>query len=395
MRSSSSKHYTHQVQPAQRLTKYSKDDIFIAVMGLTGCGKSTLISKASGQPAPVGDELVSCTSKLDMYSFDSKDRSGRKVKVHLIDTPGFDDTNRPDVEILQEIVFWLSSAYDNGFFLDGIVYLHNITLPRFDQHSRRSLEILKALLGRQNYKSVYLASTFWTEAKELGQGVLDRSYRSYQQLIDTYWKDLIDGGALFMPPPPPGTVGTWDEHAWSRGMLDHFINKGSKHVLQIQTEMRLPTSRLSQTTAAKVAGELWRLDEQRRDQIAKLEPTKMEIAKKWSGIAENDMQVMQQQMDTLRAEIERLGTMSVMPQRGQGQYFDHTNFSQLPPPPGMIEGPEDALKKELKAKEEALAKAQALKMQKRQFMVNVINTSAGVASAVISGMAMAAACQVM
>lgn len=365
-------------------------------MGLTGCGKSTLISKASGQPAPVGDELISCTSKLEMYSFDSKDRSGRKVKVHLIDTPGFDDTNRPDVEILQEVVYWLSSAYDNGFFLDGIVYLHNITSPRFDQHSRRSLEILKALVGRQNYKCIYLAGTFWTEANEIGPAMLDRAYRSYEQLTQNYWKDLIDGGAPFMPPPPPGTVGVWDEHAWSAGMLNHFINKGSKHVLQIQTEMRMPDSRLSQTTAAKVAGELWRLDEQRSDQIAKLEPTKMEISQKWGGIVENDMRVMQQQMDTLRAEIARLGANTVGPARGQGQYFDYSNYGQLPPPPPMaIEGPEEAMKKELKAKEEALAKAQALKMQKRAFMVNVVNTSAGVASAVIAGLSVAAMCQVM
>lgn len=363
-------------------------------MGLTGCGKSTLISKASGQSAPVGDELISCTSKLEMYSFHSRDRSGRIVKVHLIDTPGFDDTNRPDVEILQEIVYWLSSAYDNGFFLDGIVYLHNITAPRFDQKSRRSLEILKALVGKQNYKSIYLAGTFWTEAKELGPAMLDRSYSSYQQLTENFWKDLIDGGAPFMPAPPRDTVGVWDEHAWYKGMLDHFINKGSKHILQIQIEMRLPDSRLSQTTAAKVAGELWRLDEQRRNQVVSLGPTKMEISKKWGGIVENDMQLMQQQMDSLRNEIAKLSAGAVVSTRDQGQYSGSMAFGQLPPPPTMA-GPEEKLKQELKAKEEALAKAYALKMQKRQFMVNVVNTSAGVASAVIAGLSMAAMCQVM
>lgn len=333
-----------------------------------------------------------------MYSFDGKDRGGRKVKVHLIDTPGFDDTNRPDVEILQEIVYWLSSAYDNGFFLDGILYLYNIASPRFDQNQRRSLEILKALVGRQNYKCIYLASTFWSEAKELGEATLERSYRAYQQLIENYWKDLIDGGASFMPAPPPGTVGVWDEHAWSTGMINHFINKGSKHVLQIQTEMRLPDSKLSSTTAAKVAGELWRLDEQRRDQVARLQPTKAEINRSWGAVVESDSRAMQQQMDALRAQIMRLergGGMGMGMRGTQGQYFDYMNFNQPPPPPMMIEGPEDTAKKELKAKEEALAKAYALKMQKKQFMVNVVNTSAGVASAVIAGLGMAAMCTVM
>lgn len=39
----------------------SPDDIFIAVMGLTGTGKSTLISEYTGEEAGVGHMLESCT----------------------------------------------------------------------------------------------------------------------------------------------------------------------------------------------------------------------------------------------------------------------------------------------------------------------------------------------
>jgi predicted GTPase len=41
-----------------------------------------------------------------MYSLQ---RGGRMVR--LIDTPGFDDSTRDDLDILTEIAYWLSQAY--------------------------------------------------------------------------------------------------------------------------------------------------------------------------------------------------------------------------------------------------------------------------------------------
>ena len=52
------------------------------------------------------------------------DHNGRKV--HLIDTPGFDDTTRSDVDILMEVAFFLATTYNNEIKMDGIIYLHRI-----------------------------------------------------------------------------------------------------------------------------------------------------------------------------------------------------------------------------------------------------------------------------
>lgn len=38
----------------------STDTLFVAVMGVTGSGKSTFISKATGHEIPIGQGLESC-----------------------------------------------------------------------------------------------------------------------------------------------------------------------------------------------------------------------------------------------------------------------------------------------------------------------------------------------
>jgi hypothetical protein len=53
----------------------------------------------------VGDELGSCTQEVRAYSCLHPNGSGRKVI--LVDTPGFDDTDRTDYDILRDIAQWL------------------------------------------------------------------------------------------------------------------------------------------------------------------------------------------------------------------------------------------------------------------------------------------------
>lgn len=48
----------------------SRQDIFIAIMGITGSGKSTLISKLVGDQVVIGHDLGSCmySSDNDLYT---------------------------------------------------------------------------------------------------------------------------------------------------------------------------------------------------------------------------------------------------------------------------------------------------------------------------------------
>ena len=64
------------------------------------------INAASGSEFDVGHGLKSCTSKFvrtDVFSL-----AGRKII--LIDTPGFDDTNISDIDILKSMGGFLSAT---------------------------------------------------------------------------------------------------------------------------------------------------------------------------------------------------------------------------------------------------------------------------------------------
>lgn len=65
------------------------------------------INLLSGSNLTVGSEMVSCTSSVDT----AKPFDFEGFRITLIDTPGFDDTNLKDSDILGMIAAYLSHAY--------------------------------------------------------------------------------------------------------------------------------------------------------------------------------------------------------------------------------------------------------------------------------------------
>ncbi|KAL7940286.1 hypothetical protein V8C42DRAFT_356358 [Trichoderma barbatum] len=131
--------------------------VYIAVMGVTGAGKSSLISLCTGKDVKIGHDLKSCTADVEDVEFMLNDR----VCVHLIDTPGFDDTNRSDAQVLQDIAYWLSESFKQGTKLSGMIYLHRITDVRMAGSARRNLLMFQKLCGKKIYSSVVLATSMW------------------------------------------------------------------------------------------------------------------------------------------------------------------------------------------------------------------------------------------
>lgn len=75
-------------------------------MGATGTGKSQFINRASGSNFAVGHTLDSCTAEVrhtDPFELDDR-------KVILVDTPGFEDTHRTEVDILRAILGFLVTS---------------------------------------------------------------------------------------------------------------------------------------------------------------------------------------------------------------------------------------------------------------------------------------------
>ncbi|KAI6006219.1 P-loop containing nucleoside triphosphate hydrolase protein [Pisolithus orientalis] len=131
----------------------------IAVMGLTGSGKSTFINCASKSDLVVGMGLESCT--IDVQS--SKPFYLDECMVTLIDTPGFDDTNRKEREIIAHISAYLANTYEQGVKLTGVIYMHRISNPRMTGTSMRNFRCFRELCGKDAFKNIVIVTNMWRD----------------------------------------------------------------------------------------------------------------------------------------------------------------------------------------------------------------------------------------
>ncbi|KAF5348462.1 hypothetical protein D9756_009608 [Leucocoprinus leucothites] len=164
-----------------------EDDILIAFMGLTGTGKSYFIDLLTGQNGRrAGDSLGSVTSDILATRARHSEYGDRVV---LVDTPGFDDTYRSDMETLTLIGDWLGRTYKNDIKLGGIIYLHRITDNRIAGSPWRNLQMFGRLCGDLAAARVIIVSTMWDRvAPESGR-------RREAENKSGFWKCLIDRGS--------------------------------------------------------------------------------------------------------------------------------------------------------------------------------------------------------
>ncbi|KAH7128717.1 P-loop containing nucleoside triphosphate hydrolase protein [Dendryphion nanum] len=166
---------------------YRPDDIVIAVMGISGCGKSTFVNLFSDYLLAVGHSLNSCTEIIQVVPCTL--RSGKKI--YLVDTPGFDDIYRSDADILREIANWLNTAHESRIKLTGIIYLHRIFDVRFGGGGIKNIRMFKKLCGENGPASVVLAITMWDFVPE----EVKNSRKSEIQQQSVYWKQMMDHGS--------------------------------------------------------------------------------------------------------------------------------------------------------------------------------------------------------
>jgi GTP-binding protein EngB required for normal cell division len=171
-------------------------------MGLTGTGKSSLIKTLTGDKAvTVGDNLESGILPLlhDHILFteglcvsETQDVTGHHCKYRgqnysLIDTPGFDDTDRTPDEVCTAILNWLASSYRAGQRLHGIIYLHRIQDVRISGSARTNLQMFQKLCGEKALKNVILVTTFWDKV-----GLAEGERREAELISsDKFWGRMI------------------------------------------------------------------------------------------------------------------------------------------------------------------------------------------------------------
>jgi hypothetical protein len=96
--------------------------------------------------------------------------------VHLVDTPGFDDTWRSDFEILSEIAFILAQIYRQGMKLAGVLYLHRISDNRVSGSALKNFNLLECICGYDAAPRVFFITTMWeASGKDYEEGLLRES----------------------------------------------------------------------------------------------------------------------------------------------------------------------------------------------------------------------------
>ncbi|PMD26343.1 hypothetical protein NA56DRAFT_537804, partial [Hyaloscypha hepaticicola] len=149
-------------------------------MGMTGAGKTTLISEVTGLNMNIGHGLKSCTKEIQVATMRIDG-----YEVHLIDTPGFDDTELTDSDILIRIAGYLVTDVR----LSGILYLHPISTTRMGGAATRNLKMFQNLVGKDNMGNVKLITTKWA-------GVTPEQGQLYlKELVGEFWNSMIAAGA--------------------------------------------------------------------------------------------------------------------------------------------------------------------------------------------------------
>ncbi|KAI0965319.1 P-loop containing nucleoside triphosphate hydrolase protein [Xylaria arbuscula] len=249
---------------SQSALKYTKSvvqrfwtgqDLLIAVMGMTGSGKTTFISKVTGRTdLKIGHSLTSCTRDIEVIETKI---DGRVVR--FVDTPGFSDTNLSDSEVLQLIADYLATAYKNDIKLSGIIYLHPISDTRVTHHATKNLQMFQKLTGENNLKNVVLATSMWDKVSR------EEGLRREQELKNKFWKVLLAFEAKAIR-----YAGT----AESARSIAQILMANKPFFLQLQKEMGRDNKALRDTAAGQqVVAELARMKEEHKRELADMEAT--------------------------------------------------------------------------------------------------------------------------
>ncbi|KAF9489918.1 hypothetical protein BDN71DRAFT_1525719 [Pleurotus eryngii] len=233
-----------------------EDDVIIAIMGPTGAGKSSFINMATGNVTGVGHDLESCTNSIDILKFQCIERSMQDII--FVDTPGFDDTHKSDVEILEMIAGWLKQTYEQNVKLAGILYFHRITDNRMAGTPLKNLHMFEKLCGKDALQNIILTTTMWDEVDEA------TGEQREKELERHYWKTMISQGSKTM------RYQNTDKSAWN--IIDSIVvGHNERYAVELQKELVDLEKELPETGAGKeLFGKLQALVKRQQDTLHRL-----------------------------------------------------------------------------------------------------------------------------
>lgn len=207
--------------------------------------------------------------------------------VYLVDTPGFDDTEKSDAEVLSILANWLAVTYSHQTKLHGILYLHRIADVRFTGTARRNLKAFRDLCGQDALSKVLLVITIWEKLTLKNEG---EARERELETTDSLWGCMIKRGNKL-------ERHTNDMQSAKR-LVDMFLPTDERIMpeiasLAIQEEMTLQNKSLPDTTAGEIV----------RDDIAK---EKARIARDIEECRDDIQRAPQAKDDERRQEAQEL-----------------------------------------------------------------------------------------
>lgn len=188
-------------------------------------------------------------------------------KVTLIDTPGFDDSERSDGDILGLVAAYMADTYEQGVLLTGILFLQPINQPRLQGSEMRRTRLFKKLLGEDAYQRVVIGTTMWNQLSES-----EAKARQEQRMSRAdVWGDMVSRGA---------TVIRHDDNAQSAANIMRRLARFTTPVeLQIQRELLQTGGRVALTSAGKqLDSDLGTVISKLRDEIEALRRERADTA---------------------------------------------------------------------------------------------------------------------
>lgn len=226
-------------------------------MGKTGAGKSSFIELLGGkdlrgQAPEVSDGLESCepryflTSRvyirltnLGIRTLTTYTTTVENNSILLLDTPGFDDSVRGNIDVLRDIVsnLYLFTFRKEEIKVRGVIFLYDISVNRFAGSQAKTLEILKAICGGDCMGNVIVGTTMWDQNSKN----FPHQVRREESFCKKYWQGIHSTTRLFED----------DEAAAGRIILDLLALPPV--LLLVQKEIMKPPHTIENTTVWKSA----------------------------------------------------------------------------------------------------------------------------------------------
>jgi hypothetical protein len=159
------------------------------------------------------------TKNVKSYSY----RHGGK-RIIIVDTPGFDDSNLSDEDILMELLNWLQEQHGRKLF-NAVLYLHRIDIPRMQGSALRYLSVFRRLCGEAFYKNVFLGTTCWDKLED--QTIGEQREKELKE-PGGFWYTLVRKGSTVVRIP--------QEDRSARELVGSMASIRAKH-LQSQVDM--------------------------------------------------------------------------------------------------------------------------------------------------------------